>query len=108
MDPSKRLTLKKAVRLLFTFYQSHFFAALMVTFCCLYIYSMYGMEVFAVLFWFKVLTLALIYFFIKKYKNKEFYYYQNLGVSKLALWVTSLCFDLILFIILLIIVHKLK
>ena len=67
----------------------------------------YGMSIFAVLFWLKVSTLGLTVVFIRSYKNKEFYYYQNLGLSQVFLWSSTLSFDLSGYFILLILLHKL-
>ena len=90
------------------FYSSYFFAALVISCCCVYFYLLYGMEAFAFLFWFKVATLWLFYYFINIYKKKEFYYYQNLGISKKVLWSTTLTLDFVLFILLLIVGHKIR
>jgi hypothetical protein len=96
------------IRLILTFYKSYFLATFLITLICLYIYNIYGIQTFVFLFWFKALTLGLIFYFITEYKRKEFYYYQNLGVSKLLLWATSLTFDFVLFISLLFWVHKIR
>jgi len=68
----------------------------------------YGLEPFAALFWFKVLTLALIFFFINNYKKKELYYYRNLGVSKLFLWISTIAIDLSIFILFVILTIQIK
>jgi len=68
----------------------------------------YGFSIFVVLFWFKIASLGLIFYFINNYKNKEYYYYQNLGVSKVLLWATTLAFDFALFIFLIIQTYKFK
>lgn len=54
------------------------------------------------------MTMALIYYFININKKKEYYYYQNLGISKTLLWAASLTFDFILFIFLLILTYFLR
>ncbi len=96
------------VRLLLTFYRTCFIATFLITCCCVNIYRLYGVETFVFLFWFKIITLGLTCYFINIYKKKEFYYYQNLGISKLLLWITTLTFDLVIFVSLLILVHKLR
>ena len=53
------------------------------------------------LFWFKIITLGLISYYIHSYKKDEFYYYKNLGLAKKHLWISTLSFDFILFLILL-------
>ena len=54
------------------------------------------------------MSLGLTYYFINSYKNKEYYYYQNLGVSKSFLWAVTLTFDFALFIFLIIQTYHLK
>jgi hypothetical protein len=58
----------------------------------------YGFNIFGVLFWFKIVTRALTYYFINSYKSKEYYYYLNLGVSTALLWVATLTFDFEIFL----------
>ena len=96
------------IRLILTFYRSYLFAALVITFICLFIYNLYGIHTFVFLFWFKIVTLGLIYYFVNDYKKKEFYYYRNLGVSSPLLWITTLLCDFALFLSLLILVHKIR
>lgn len=98
----------KTIRLIWTFYRSFLFLSLLITSCCLSIFWEYGFSVFSVLFWLKIATLGLTYYFIDNYKNKEYYYYQNLGVSKILLWGVTLSFDFALFIFLIIQIYKFK
>jgi len=102
------MRLLKIIRLILTFYRNFFLAAFVITSCCVEIFWKYGVDIFLEIFWFKLFTLALIFYFIKKFKTKEFYYYQNLGVSKAILWITTLTFDLVLFIFLLILTYKIR
>lgn len=67
-----------------------------------------GISTLTILIWFKIISLALIYYFINIYKRQEFYYYQNLGVSKSFLWISTLLFDSFMFILLLILTLKFK
>jgi hypothetical protein len=71
-----------------------------MTAICLFIFREYGYPIFAVVLWLKLGTLFLTYQFVRSYKRKEFYYYQNLGVSKTFLWVSTLSFDLLLYLFL--------
>jgi len=61
-----------------------------------------------ILFWFKIATLGLIFYFINNYKSNQYYYYQNLGISKLMLWVTTYIFEVFLLIIPIILVYNFK
>lgn len=66
------------------------------------------MSVFAPVFWFKVITMSLIYLFVNARKRNEYYYYQNLGVSKTLLWTSSLILDFSLFFVLIIASYKFR
>jgi len=92
----------KTIRLIWTFYKSFLLASIIITACCVRIFWKYGFSTFLALFWFKVATLGLIYYFIDNYKSREYYYYQNLGISKVLLWAFTLTFDFALFIFLII------
>jgi hypothetical protein len=52
--------------------------------------------------------LFIIYNFIRSYKSKEFYYYQNLGLSKKFLWISTLSFDILLYLVVTIQVNKFR
>ena len=98
----------KTIRLIWTFYRSFIFLSLTITACCISVFWMYGFSVFSKLFWLKIVTLGLTYYFINSYKRKEYYYYQNLGISKLLLWTATLTFDFALFIFLIIQIYQFK
>lgn len=96
------------LRLIRTFYAGFFLPSLLVTAGCIRSFWLYGWAGFSAVFWCKVLTLALLYFFVNEYRKKEYYYYQNLGISKTMLWAASLSLDVMLFILLLIISNLLR
>ncbi|MET0394241.1 MAG: hypothetical protein ABW019_13935 [Chitinophagaceae bacterium] len=98
----------KTIRLTWTFYKSFLFFSLVITTCCLSIFWKYGFSVFFMLFWLKLITLGLTYYFINQYKSREYYYYRNLGVSKSLLWAVTLLFDFALFIFALIQVNRFR
>jgi hypothetical protein len=98
----------KAVRLFYTFYKSFALASLLVTSCCLVLFWQYGLGIIVGLLWFKAATLAVLFYFVHLYKQKEYFYYQNLGLSKRLLWFATLGFDFTLFIFLLTQVHHLQ
>jgi len=97
-----------ALRSVFTFYKSFVLASSIITLSCLNIIFIGGLKVFVAAFWFKVLTLGIIYFFINKYKRKELYYFRNLGMSKKFLWASTLSIDTLLFILLIILTFSIK
>jgi hypothetical protein len=91
-----------------TFYKSFLLFSFVVTASCLSLFWENGTSIFVVLFWFKIATLGLTYYFINSYKSKEYYYYLNLGVSKVMLWTTTLCFDFALFVFLIIQTYQIR
>ena len=102
------MNLVKNIRLVLTFYKTFLLASWLITFICAEILWKYGMGTFTFLFWFKLFTLAVIFYFIKRNKSKEFFYYQNLGLFKTLLWCTSLSVDFLLFILSLIVAFKIR
>lgn len=92
----------KTLRSIFTFYKSFALVSFMLTLICLNIIYINGIKTFTLLFWFKILTMVLIFNYVNSYKKKEFYYYKNLGISKLQLWLPILIFDLFVFLVLMI------
>jgi len=102
------MQLFKIIRLIWTFYRSFVLVSLVITISCVKVIWESGFSWFGLLFWGKLVSLGLLFYFINSYKHKEYYYYQNLGVSKIRLWVTTLTFDFCLFIFLAVLAYKLK
>jgi ABC-type multidrug transport system ATPase subunit len=73
----------------------------LITLVCLSLFLEFGSDIFFVLLWLKLSATAIIFFFIRTYKRPEFYYYQNLGLSRTFLWTTTLVFDFFLYLLLL-------
>ena len=69
-------------RLIWTFYRSFIFLSTLITVCCIVLFREYGVSIFIALFWLKISSLTIIYYFINYYKRNEYYYYFNLGLSK--------------------------
>lgn len=92
----------KTLRLILTFYKSFALTSLLLTLVCLYFiieYGQNGIHILQYLFWFKLLSMAAIYYFVDSYKEAEFYYYKNLGLTKQKLWIPILIFDFSIFLI---------
>lgn len=98
----------KTLNLILTFYRCFFLATSLITIACISIFWKHGISTFTTLFWFKIITLVIVYYYIRTTKTKEFYYYQNLGVSKVLLWTSTLTFDFIIFLCSLILTYKIK
>lgn len=92
----------KTIRLILTFYKSFAFTSLLITFICMglvYGYGEKGVQIIQLLIWFKIIMLAIIVYSISRFKRNQFYYYKNLGVSRLTLWASTLIFDFLFFLI---------
>lgn len=88
----------KKLRLTLTFYSSFLISSIMISLGCMLSIYKYGLDIFAVMFYFKISTLALTFYFLNSYKRNEFYYYQNLGVSKNFLWISTSFIDISLYL----------
>lgn len=92
----------KTLRSILTFYKSFAFVSILITLASVAIVYLSGSKgVFMIqgFFWFKIFSLAAIFYINNTYKKDEYYYYKNLGVSKLMLWIPTLAFDLTLFLV---------
>ncbi len=96
----------KTIRLILTFYSNFFLASIAITLCCASLLYLSGIYTFVFLFWFKLITLCVTFFFIKERKEREFYYFQNLGISRIFLWATTLFLDLFLFFLILLLTYN--
>jgi ABC-type multidrug transport system ATPase subunit len=89
------------IKLALTFYKNFLVASFLITLLCCLLFLEYGGAILLPLHWLKLSATAVIFFYIRTYKNKEFYYYQNFGLSKTFLWSTTISLDLILYVLLL-------
>jgi hypothetical protein len=96
------------LRLLLTFYRSYAAFSFIITLSCSQILWINGLKAFVFIFWFKIITLALTAYYINSYKKKEFFYFQNLGLSRLRLWSVTLSLDILLYIAMLTLTYQLK
>src|SRR5690606_28702420 len=97
------IKMRMTIRLIITFYKSFAFASNLITLSCLYLIILYAEKAIYIvqaLIWFKIGTLGMIFYYIQNYKRDEFYYYKNLGLAKKHLWISTLTFDFVLFLIL--------
>jgi hypothetical protein len=96
----------RTLKLITRFYSGIFLANFLVTLSCVYSMSHLGddvREMIYLLFWYKIISLALVSYIAVYYRKNEQYYYQNLGVSKLQLGLSTSVFDFILWLILVLI-----
>lgn len=100
------MTGNQKLRLLLTFYQNFSIPSLIVSAICSFAFFKLGISFLTSLIWFKVITLSLFLYFVNNYKRKEYYYYQNLGMSKHSLIGWTVTADLSLFFFMLIFSDK--
>jgi len=98
----------RTIRLLLTFYRSVFFPNFFITLICGALLWKNGPSILAVQFWLKLSVTALLLYYFRSYKKKEFYYYQSLGLSQRFLWISTLSFDFCLYLFLMVRVYKMS
>lgn len=96
------MTIARTTRLILTFYSGFAIASCGITVAAGGLFAAYGLSMIAALFWLKVITNAVLWYFINQLKRKEYYYYHNLGLSKKVLWGSALTIDFSLFFLTLI------
>jgi len=92
----------RKLRLITRFYNGVFLINFLITLSCVYSMRHFGDDVYKIiglLFWYKVISLILVFYITVYYRKNEQYYYQNLGVSKLQLGLTTSAFDFMLWLV---------
>lgn len=104
-------SLKENIRktgLLFTFYRYYIWVSLLVSLICAFFLWNNGIGIYPSLFWFKIFTMGTSLYLINDYRKQHYFYFYNFGLSKKALWIFSLSFDLLLFFALMILAYNLR
>lgn len=96
----------RSLRLLLTFYSSFFAATFVTSIACAAMFGYLGLPALTIIIWFKIATLGIVAYYISKYKQKEFLYYQNLGISKTFLWSGTMFLEFVVFMLLFILSGK--
>ena len=99
----------RTIKLITRFYGGIFLANFLVTLSCIGIIIIYGSlahKLMGILFWYKIISIGLIFSTAIYYKKRELYYYQNLGVSKRRLCIVTSVFDFLIWLSLMIIALK--
>ncbi|HVW95426.1 MAG TPA: hypothetical protein VHA56_05630 [Mucilaginibacter sp.] len=89
----------RAFKLIARFYRGIFPANFAITVSCLWLISSYGekaTKLIGVLFWYKIITITIVFFGWLYYHHRQLYYYQNLGISKLKLAITTTAADFLI------------
>lgn len=102
------MSLFRRIMLIWNFYKNFGGISFLINLFGISIFWKFGYSSFAPLFYFKVLTLGIILYYINKYKYKEYYYYENLGLSIKTAWVITIIIDLSLFILLITQIYRFK
>lgn len=98
----------RKIRLLFTFYLYYIWVSLFINLACAFFLWKNGIGAYPALFWFKIFTMGSSFYLIKDYRKQIYFYFYNFGLSKKALWIFSLVFDLLLFFALMILAYNLR
>ncbi|TWJ01543.1 hypothetical protein JN11_01694 [Mucilaginibacter frigoritolerans] len=96
----------RALKLIARFYFDLFLADFLVSLSCVFLLAHLGNDAYkiiGVLFWYKVITIALVFYGALFYKKNELYYYQSLGVSKIQLLIATSVIDFLIWLLLIII-----
>ena len=96
----------RSLKLITRFYTGIFLANFLVTLSCIYLLRHFGhsaQKIIGVLFWYKIITIACLFYTSVYYRKNEMYYYQNLGVSRVQLGVTTSLFDFSIWLVLMLI-----
>jgi hypothetical protein len=84
-------------------------ACLFVTGACGWLFAGWKLDgVLPLLIFFKSITLFLFFFFTAALRPREFYYYHNLGISKIRLWLTTAAVDLVVFSTVMVLIYSLS
>ena len=97
----------KKLRISLRYYRSMLPACLFVTAACAVTLWLQGAGVIPMLIFFKMLTLFLFFYFTSLLRPREFYYYYNLGVSKVRLWSAAAAVDLVVLGIVIVLTYSL-
>jgi hypothetical protein len=92
----------RKINLITRFYGALFLANFLVTLSCVYLLGRAGKDaqtLVAVFFWYKLITIILVFYTAIHYKKNELYYYQNLGISKSKLILATSAFDFFIWMI---------
>src|SRR5690606_9442596 len=92
------MKLKKFLRLYFTFYRYFIVSGISISIVCTYLNFISEKQLLSALIWFKIITLVINYFYIRKTKRSQFYYFKNLGIDKNELFAVCFSFDFLIFI----------
>lgn len=98
----------RRINLFLNFYSMFAAATLSITVLCAVLLVQLGLQPFVYIFWFKMLTLGVCIYGAYRNRGNRFFYYKNLNIPVPALWVSSVLFDLLIFIGMVVLVIKMS
>jgi hypothetical protein len=98
----------RSARILITFYKNFVVLSLLLNVICNRLFFLFGFSIFIGLFWIKIISYLVAFFFVNSNKKNEYFFYQNIGFKRKFLWLTTTGFDFVLFIITIFITNTIK
>jgi len=94
----------KKIHLILYFYKSFALASIIISGFLCYLINLWERSGFIIslLTFFKIITLGIIYYFINDSHKNEFVFYKNLGISNKSLWISTISFDFMIYLIMII------
>lgn len=102
------LKLYRNVRIIIVFYKNFIVLSLLLNIIFIRLFYLFGFSIFFGLFWIKILSYLVAFYFVNSNKKNEYFFYQNIGFKRKFLWTITIVFDFILFIITIIATNALK
>lgn len=98
----------KNLSLLYRFYLNFCLVSIIITLVSMALLYTLGVAAAVIIIWFKIITMVIFAWYVSSYKKNEFYYYRNLGLSKLRLFACTLGFDFTVFVLLMVLTHNVR
>ena len=94
----------KKIHLILYFYKSFALVSVIISGFLCYLINLWERNgsIISILIFFKIITLAVIYYFINDSQKDEFIFYKNLGLSSKKLWFSTISFDFIIYLIMIV------
>ncbi len=100
--------MRTKVALLLTFSRQFSPALLLVNLACCQLFFLYGNSVLRALFFFKIAANATVFYLVRKLRPTTLFYYRNLGLTAVRLWMVSFVVDALLLVLFLLFTFNLR
>ena len=98
----------KRISAIISFYRPFAISSSLITSFFLYLVYKNGLALFNFLLIYKIIFVCLVLIYYHTYRNIEFYYYKNLGISKMTLSMCALLLDISIFIFMTILIYNIR